>query len=160
MRGQFGRQPDRRRAVSAADDADGASFLRGKSQQRSADKSEEDTHLSSTAEKQRLGIGKKRTKVGRSTNAHENQARIYTKFYTKIQVVKKACIDFFACACNQLTCCSKDIRIRHKRVAQYNCAFSTIAGHVCHDISKGLQFIPGYTGGTGNGTNQGLSICS
>jgi len=75
MWSQFSCQVNSGRAVSTTDDTDGSCFLNVEAEHHSASQSDEYADLSSCAQKNRLRVSDKRTKVRHGTYAHENQRR-------------------------------------------------------------------------------------
>ena len=90
VRGELARQPNRRRAVRAADDADGARFRSGEAEHGiREDERHEDAQLRRRAQQQRLGVGDQRPEVRARANAHEDKARIDAQLHAEVQVVQK-----------------------------------------------------------------------
>jgi hypothetical protein len=93
LRGQLGCQPDGRRTVGAADDADGGGFAQTETdagdgaQQQRAEESDENAELRRGAEQGGAGVGDQRTKVGHGADAHENQDREKTGLHAEFEEV-------------------------------------------------------------------------
>ena len=88
MRGQYRCQEDGRRAVGAADDADGRRLVAVKAQHDCQDKGTVDAKLRSRAQKQALGVGEQRTKIGHRADAEENQTGVNAGLYADVQKIE------------------------------------------------------------------------
>ena len=89
---QLGGDEDGRRAVSAADDADGAGLAGGEAQQLRAQEGQEDAQLGRSAQQQALRVGDQRGKVGHRAHAHEDQGRVDAQLDALVQVVQQAAV--------------------------------------------------------------------
>ena len=94
---RWGRQPrgqvDGRRAVGAADDADGRGFLGIKAEQQRQKKRHHDAELRARAHEKARRPRQERPKVGHRADAQEDQRRVDAQFYALVQVVQKpACL--------------------------------------------------------------------
>ena len=89
---ELGGDVDRRRTVSAADDADSAGFRLGKAEEDRAREGDENTDLRRRAEDQALGVGDQRTEVGHAADAEEDQRRIDAQLDALIEIVQQAAV--------------------------------------------------------------------
>ena len=79
-----------KRAVCAADDADGAGFRAGEAHETAAHEGDEDAQLGSRAQQQGLGVGDEGTEVRHSAHAHEDQAGIDAELHAQIEVIEES----------------------------------------------------------------------
>ena len=83
------RQEDGRRAVRAADDADGRGLRAGEAEADGAKERDENAELRSSAEKQALRVRDQGTEVCHCADAHEDQRRIQAGLDADVEDVKQ-----------------------------------------------------------------------
>ena len=89
MRSELVGQEDGRRAVCAADDADGRSLRTGEAEADGAKEGDENAELGSSAQKQALRVSDQRTKVGHCADTHEDQRRVQTCLDADVEDVQQ-----------------------------------------------------------------------
>ena len=92
MGSQFGGQEDSCRTIRTSDDADRGCFVGGKAEDihLSDDEGGKDAQLGSGTQKQALGIGNQRTKVGHGAYAQEDKAGIDAGLHSNIENIQKS----------------------------------------------------------------------
>ena len=92
MRGELVGQEDGRRAVRAADDADGSGLRAGEAEADGAEEGDEHAQLSRSAEQQALRICDQGAEVGHGADAHEDEGRVQTGLDADVEDIQQACI--------------------------------------------------------------------
>ena len=92
MRSELVGQEDSRRAVCAADDADGSGLRAGEAEADRAEEGDEHTQLRSRTEQQALRICDQGAEVGHGADAHEDQGRIQTGLDADVENIQQTCI--------------------------------------------------------------------
>ena len=90
MRGQLTGNKDRRGAVRAADNADGARLPAGKAQPFRAQIGGKNAQLGSRAQQKAFGVGNERAKIGHSADTQENKRRIDAQLNAHIEHIAQA----------------------------------------------------------------------
>ena len=86
-RRQLGRQEDGRRAVGAADNADGSRLRAGEAQDDRPEERQIDAQLCRRAQQQALGIGQQGAEVCHGAHTQEDQRRIQTGLDADVQKI-------------------------------------------------------------------------
>ena len=89
LRGKLVGQEDGRRAVCAADDADGSSFLAGEAEADGAEEGDEHAQLRCSAEQQALRVRDQGAEVSHGADAHEDQGRVQTSLDADVEDIQQ-----------------------------------------------------------------------
>ncbi len=83
---------DRRRAIRAADDADGSGLRAGEAKDNGQEEGHKHAHLGRSAHEHTLGVGDQGAKVGHRADPQENEAGIQTGLHADVEKVQQAAV--------------------------------------------------------------------